>query len=213
MGLRPFRQVADTWPLRPAGNHSNPCGTQTYEASSNFDECKQPAGRKNLSSLLHKRRENGSTRFKIEFQIPPRRHSISPNRRALHSKGGIQMSETRWARPAIRFTRGTDFGATLVRDCYGLSGCWPPCTDLTGLPANGGFYFQAFNGSVVLPAVGYDYNSDWTPLLAGLSPAGMAASLAALVRPCSGPASKRSWQGAPKTRSTPCHTSSILQSP
>src|SRR5258708_3330171 len=26
---------------------------------------------------------------------------------------------------------------------------------------------------------GYDYNSDWTPLLAGLSPAGMAASLAA----------------------------------
>src|SRR5262249_24567958 len=28
-----------------------------------------------------------------------------------------------------------------------------------------------------------------------------------MVRPCSGPASKRSWQGAPKTRSTPCHTS------
>jgi len=22
---------------------------------------------------------------------------------------------------------------------------WPPSTDLTGLPANGGFYFQAFN--------------------------------------------------------------------
>src|SRR5262249_24868135 len=86
--------------------------------------------------------------------------------------------------PAIRFARGTDFGATLVRDCYGLSGCWPPCTDLTGLPANGGFYFQAFNGSVVLPAAGYNYNSDWTPLLAGLSPAGMADSLAALVRPC-----------------------------
>ena len=60
----------------------------------------------------------------------------------------------------------------------------PPCTDLTGLPATGGFYFQAFNGSVALPVAGYDYNSDWTPLLAGLSPAGMAASLAALVRPC-----------------------------
>ena len=89
--------------------------------------------------------------------------------------------------PAIRFARGTDFGATLVRDCYGLSGCWPPCTDLTGLPANGGFYFQAFNGSVILPAAGYDYNSDWTPLLAGLSFAGMAASLAAPVRPCSCP--------------------------
>jgi hypothetical protein len=28
-------------------------------------------------------------------------------------------------------------------------------------------------------SAGYNYNSDWTPLLAGLSPAGMAASLAA----------------------------------
>jgi hypothetical protein len=60
----------------------------------------------------------------------------------------------------------------------------PPCTDLTGFPANGGFYFQAFSESVILLAAGYDYNSNWTPLLAGLSPAGMAASLAALVRPC-----------------------------
>src|SRR3974377_1594168 len=41
------------------------------------------------------------------------------------------------------------------------------------------FYFQASNGSVALPVAGYDYNSDWTPLLAGLSPARMAASLAA----------------------------------
>jgi hypothetical protein len=100
--------------------------------------------------------------------------------------------------PAIRFARGTDFGATLVRYCYGLSGCWPPCTDLTDLPANGGFYFQAFNGSVVLPVAGYNYNSDWTPLLAGLSPAGMAASLAALGPAVLGPASRRSSQGAPR---------------
>src|SRR3984893_1200011 len=28
------------------------------------------------------------------------------------------------------------------------------------------FYFQASNGSVALPVAGYDYNSDWTPLLA-----------------------------------------------
>ena len=46
-------------------------------------------------------------------------------------------------------------------------------------PATGGFYIQASGGSVALPAAGYDYNSHWTPLLAGLSPAGMAASLAA----------------------------------
>src|SRR3974377_1892800 len=45
--------------------------------------------------------------------------------------------------------------------------------------ALGSFYFQASNGSVALPVAGYDYNSDWTPLLAGLSPAGMSASLAA----------------------------------
>ncbi len=46
-------------------------------------------------------------------------------------------------------------------------------------PALGDFYFQAFDRSVSLPVAGYNYNSDWTPLLAGLSPAGMAASLAA----------------------------------
>src|SRR5262249_47282802 len=97
--------------------------------------------------------------------------------------------------------------------CCGLSGCWPPCTDLTSLPANGGFYFQALDGSVTLPVAGYNYNSVWTPLLTGLSPAGMAASLAALVRPCSCPASKRHWQGASKTRSTPCLRKSTLPSP
>ena len=32
-----------------------------------------------------------------------------------------------------------------------------------------------------------------------------------MVRPCSGPASERRWEGAPKTRSTPCHPSSIAE--
>src|SRR4051812_6498488 len=36
--------------------------------------------------------------------------------------------------PAIRFTRGTSFEASLVRICYGLSGCSPPGTDLTEFP-------------------------------------------------------------------------------
>ena len=31
-----------------------------------------------------------------------------------------------------------------------------------------GPYFQAFDGSVALPVAGYNYNSVWTPLLAGL---------------------------------------------
>jgi hypothetical protein len=55
---------------------------------------------------------------------------------------------------ARRFQRGDD----IILHAEG-----PLCTDLTGFPANGGFYFQAFNGSVVLPVAGHDYNSDWTP--------------------------------------------------
>jgi hypothetical protein len=81
--------------------------------------------------------------------------------------------------PAIRFTREADFVASLVR-FDGLPGCSPPCPDRTGnAPALGDFYFQASDGSVTLPVAGYNYNSDWTPLLAGFSPAGMAASFAA----------------------------------
>ena len=57
--------------------------------------------------------------------------------------------------------------------------CPPVRIRLGYSPATGDFYFQAFNGSVSLPVAGYNYNSDWTPLLAGLSPAGMAASFAA----------------------------------
>ncbi len=34
--------------------------------------------------------------------------------------------------PAIRFTRGSNFAASLVRNCYGLSACSPPWADLTG---------------------------------------------------------------------------------
>ena len=34
-----------------------------------------------------------------------------------------------------------------------------------------------------------------------------------MVRPCSSPASVGCWQGAPKTRSTPCYRSSIMKSP
>jgi hypothetical protein len=67
--------------------------------------------------------------------------------------------------------------------CYGLSVCSAPCTDLTGLPANGAFYIQAFNGSVALLVVGYDYSIDWTPMLVGLSPTRLAASLAARSSP------------------------------
>jgi hypothetical protein len=82
--------------------------------------------------------------------------------------------------PAIRFTRAMTFVASwfthLVRPTSLLA-------SLNGSdrisPAIGGFYVRASGGSVTLPAAGYDYNSDWTPLLAGLSPARMTTSLAA----------------------------------
>src|SRR5262249_11541597 len=67
---------------------------------------------------------------------------------------------------------------TLVRNCYGLSGCWPPCTDLTGLPANRAFASRLSTGRSPSPS------PDMTTT-AALPPAGMAASLATLVRPCS----------------------------
>src|SRR4051812_3893669 len=62
--------------------------------------------------------------------------------------------------PAIRFTRDPLFEASLVRICYGLSGCSPPWTDRTKFPwPTGDFYIQASGGSVALPTAGYDYNS------------------------------------------------------
>src|SRR5262249_11767761 len=82
--------------------------------------------------------------------------------------------------PQIRFTRGPYFGASWFTHSLRPARLLAPlCTDLTGLPAIGGFYFQASDGSVTLPAAGYDYSIDWTPMLAGLSPPGMGASLAA----------------------------------
>src|SRR5262249_47859856 len=62
------------------------------------------------------------------------------------------------------------------------------------------FYFQAFDVSVTLPVPGYNYNSVWTPLLAGRSPAGMAASLASLARPCSRPARRKVLRGIKKQK-------------
>ena len=58
--------------------------------------------------------------------------------------------------------------ASLVRLRYGLPGCSPPVRIRLEHPAFEDFYFQASNGSVALPVAGYNYNSDWTPLLAGL---------------------------------------------
>ena len=82
--------------------------------------------------------------------------------------------------PAIRFTRAMNFGATWFAHLLRPARLLAPLYGSDHIrSAHGGFYFQAFNRSVSLPVAGYDYNSDWTPLLAGLSPARMTASLAA----------------------------------
>jgi hypothetical protein len=84
--------------------------------------------------------------------------------------------------PAIRSTRGLNFrgftGLQLLRPVRLLAS--PRRIRLGYDPATGGFYVQASDGAVTLPIAGYDYDIDWTPLSAGLAPAGMAASFAAL---------------------------------
>jgi hypothetical protein len=82
--------------------------------------------------------------------------------------------------PAIRSTRAAHFVASLVRFRYGLPSCSPPCADRTGTPQPSGAFTTRLS-------------TDWSPspllvitttvtgllLLAGLAPAGMAASFAA----------------------------------
>jgi hypothetical protein len=82
--------------------------------------------------------------------------------------------------PAIRFARGKHFGASTVRTL--ATACQfarPPARIRPVSQPSGTFTSRLPDGSVTLSAAGYNYNSDWTPLLAGFSPAEMAASLAA----------------------------------
>jgi hypothetical protein len=86
--------------------------------------------------------------------------------------------------PAIRFTRAMNFVASwfthLLRPASLLALLYGS-DQLT--PAIEGFYIQHLGTSVTLPTAGYDYKSDWTPLLTGHAPARMATSLAAPTPP------------------------------
>jgi hypothetical protein len=118
---------------------------------------------------------------------------VSVQNRCRHwpSRGTKQLGTPE--NPAIRFTRGIwgYSGSRLLRPVWLLA----PLYGSDWSPSQRGLLLPGFQ-RVVLPAAGYDYNSDWTPLLAGLSPAGMAASLAALVRPRSGPATSNAGKEA-----------------
>src|SRR3954454_18692861 len=62
--------------------------------------------------------------------------------------------------PAIRFTRGSSFEASLVRQLLRPVRLLAPLDGSDRVsPATGGFYIQASDGSVTLPVAGYDYNS------------------------------------------------------
>src|SRR4030081_897504 len=77
------------------------------------------------------------------------------------------------------FHAGDDFRGFMVHTSATVCQLARPLHGSDRLPSQRGFYIRAFSGLVTLLAAGYNYNSDWTPLLAGLSPARMAASLAA----------------------------------
>ena len=68
-------------------------------------------------------------------------------------------------------------GSQLLRPARLLAS--PDGSDWYKRPATGGFCVQAFDGAVALTVAGYNYDIDWTPMSAGLTPAGMAASFAA----------------------------------
>src|SRR6516164_11456230 len=82
--------------------------------------------------------------------------------------------------PAIRFTRGTYFGASRFTYATACQVARPPLTDRTRSPRPQ----RAFTSrlpAVWSPSLPLDITTTWTGLLllAGLAPAGMAASLAA----------------------------------
>src|ERR1700674_116030 len=84
--------------------------------------------------------------------------------------------------PAIRFTRALDFGAYEFTIATACQFARLPLSDQTRIAPSApeAFTSRLSVGSVSLSAAGYDYDIDWTPMSAGLAPAGMAASFAAL---------------------------------
>src|SRR5262245_60679447 len=110
--------------------------------------------------------------------------------------------------PQLRFTRAENFVASVVRTLLRPASLLAPLNGSDRIaPAIGDFYIWASGGSVTLPAARYDYNSDWTPLLAGLSPAGIAASLAALA-----PTSAWPWRRRDQARCSRARLTTISHS-
>ena len=85
-------------------------------------------------------------------------HRYGPELRCRHGLRRDLSGSALPKSPAIRFTRGTSFGAsrfTLLRPARLLA---PLYGSNRYSPAPEGFYFQASNGLVTLPVAGYNYN-------------------------------------------------------
>src|SRR6476646_8032323 len=82
--------------------------------------------------------------------------------------------------PAIRFTRGTSFGASRFTYATACQVARPPWTDRTRSPRPQRAFTSRLS-AVWSPSLPLGITTTWTGLLvlAGLAPAGMAASLAA----------------------------------
>jgi hypothetical protein len=74
--------------------------------------------------------------------------------------------------PQSRFTRARISWLHRFAIRYGLSGCSPPCADLTGFPQpTGAFTSRLSADRSPSPPLDMTTTVNWTPLLAGLSPA------------------------------------------
>jgi len=103
--------------------------------------------------------------------------------------------------PAIRFTRGTVFAATLVRNCYGLSGCWPPVRIWPVSQPTGAFTSRLSTGRSPFPSL------DITTTVSGLlcwrdsHPLGQLASLHWSGRAPAPPVRETGWSARTRSRS------------
>src|SRR5262249_1047785 len=79
--------------------------------------------------------------------------------------------------PAIRFARAMTFVASWFTHLLRPARLLAPRYGSDHLRGQRGLLLPGFQRDE--PVAGYNYSSDWTPLLTGLSPARMAASLAA----------------------------------
>jgi len=89
--------------------------------------------------------------------IRPRgvQHRYVPELRCRH---GLRAFDHRLALPKLPQSVPRGFPISWLHGSfrYGLPGCSPPCTDQTGSPAFGTFYFQASTARSPSPSAGYN---------------------------------------------------------